>query len=366
VKSPSRRLWGSSAFGSYLGVVLSPHVRSLREKVGHELLLLPSTAVLPRDSAGRLLLVRLIDTGNWATIGGAVEPDESPREGAIREAEEEAGVTVQLGDVLGVLGGPEYHVTYPNGDEAAYVVTVFDATVVEGTPGPDGDETSEVGWFKPEELPLGQMGGLAKALFRDLGMTGTAGANAGQPILVLVTGVQGTGKSTVAELVATMLDAPLLAHDWVMSGLRPFPEVQAALDAMEPSGHGPVGWSLLRAQAQSQLQRGSSVVLDGVARAAQVETFRLLATEAGARFLVIMTECSDVELHRSRVSGRERGIPGWYELDWPHVERARRSWDPNMTADVKVDTAKPFSAIRQILDDRLAALGLLRAPTGIV
>ncbi len=60
--------------------------------VGHDLLLLPSTAVLPRDDAGRLLLVRLIDTGNWAAIGGAVEPGESPRDGAVREAEEEAGV----------------------------------------------------------------------------------------------------------------------------------------------------------------------------------------------------------------------------------------------------------------------------------
>ena len=128
----------------------------------------------------------------------------------------------------------------------------------------------------------------------------------GQPILVLVTGLQGTGKSTVAGLVANLLGAPLIAHDWAMSGLRPFPEVQAALDAMEPPGHGRVGWSLLRALAQSELRRGSSVVLDGVARTPQVETLRLLAAEEGARFLVIMTECSDPVLHRSRVDGRAR------------------------------------------------------------
>ena len=206
--------------------MISPHVQALRDKVGHDLLLLPSTSVLPRDDAGRILLVRLLDTGNWATVGGAVEPDESPREGAIREAEEEAGITVQLGDVLGVLGGPDYRVTYPNGDRAAYVVTVFDATVVGGSPRPDGDETSEVGWFEPDALPLDQMGGLARALFRDLGMTGAEDVvDPGQPMLVLVTGLQGTGKSTVAELVADLLGAPVLAHDWAMSGLRPFPEI---------------------------------------------------------------------------------------------------------------------------------------------
>jgi 8-oxo-dGTP pyrophosphatase MutT (NUDIX family) len=153
--------------------VISPYVRRLREKVGNDLLLLPSTSVLPRDETGRILLVRLIDTGNWATIGGAVEPGESPRDGAVREAEEEAGVTVELGNILGVLGGPEYRVTYPNGDKAAYVVTVFDGTVIGGVPRPDGDETSDVGWFRPDELPLAQIGGLTSALFRDLGLSGS-------------------------------------------------------------------------------------------------------------------------------------------------------------------------------------------------
>lgn len=136
--------------------------------VGHSLLLLPSTSVLPRDDAGRLLLVRLIDTGHWATIGGAIEPDESPTESAIREAREEAGVRVELGAILGVLGGPDYRVTYPNGDRSAYVVTVFDATVIDGTPRPDEDETSDVGWFNPDELPVSQMGRLTQAIFRDL------------------------------------------------------------------------------------------------------------------------------------------------------------------------------------------------------
>jgi 8-oxo-dGTP pyrophosphatase MutT (NUDIX family) len=156
---------------NYLVGVISPHIRDLREKVGHSLLLLPSTAVLPRDEAGRFLLVRLIDSGNWATIGGAVEVDESPRESAAREALEEAGIQVELGDILGVLGGAEYRVTYPNGDETAYVVTVFDATLSGGIPRPDGDETSEVSWFSREELPHGQMGRLTRALFRDLGLT---------------------------------------------------------------------------------------------------------------------------------------------------------------------------------------------------
>jgi 8-oxo-dGTP pyrophosphatase MutT (NUDIX family) len=151
-------------------VAISPFVKRLRERVGNELLLLPSVSVLPRDDQGRLLLVRLIDTGNWATIGGAVEPDESPGEAASREAMEEAGVTVRLGPILAVLGGSEYRVTYPNGDETAYVVTTFDATVIGGQPMPDHDETSEVAWFAASDLPYDEMGTLTHALLRDVGV----------------------------------------------------------------------------------------------------------------------------------------------------------------------------------------------------
>ena len=122
---------------------------------------------------------------------------------------------------------------------------------------------------------------------------------------------------------------------------------------MEPPGHGRVGWSLLGALAQSQLRRGSSVVLDGVARAPQVEALRVLAAQEGARFFVVMTECPDPELHRSRVDGRERGIPDWYEFGWSHVERSRKSWDPDMAVDLKVDTSEPLAAIRGVLGDHV-------------
>ncbi|HTT87328.1 MAG TPA: NUDIX domain-containing protein, partial [Acidimicrobiales bacterium] len=94
-------------------MAVSPHIRRLRQAVGHDLLVLPSVAVLPRDGGGRLLLVRIVDTGEWAVIGGAVEPDEAPEEAARREAREEAGVEVALRGIVAVLGGPEYRMTYP-------------------------------------------------------------------------------------------------------------------------------------------------------------------------------------------------------------------------------------------------------------
>ncbi|MCI0685809.1 MAG: NUDIX domain-containing protein [Sporichthyaceae bacterium] len=149
---------------------VSDHIRRLRDQVGNGLLLLPSVAVLPRDEQGRILLVRQADTGKWGTIGGAVEVDEHPRDAACREAEEEAGIVVELGRVLDVVGGPDYRITYANGDLTAYVSVVYEATVRSGTPTPDGDETTETRWFAQEELAAADLGPFARVTFRDLGL----------------------------------------------------------------------------------------------------------------------------------------------------------------------------------------------------
>ncbi len=120
---------------------ISPYLRELRELVGDRLLVLPSVAVLLWDAEERLLLVRESQTGQWQTIGGAVEPDESPHEAAAREAAEEANVVIAIERLRSVLGGPEFRLRYPNGDRVSYVPTRA-----------DGDETTEVAWFSREDL----------------------------------------------------------------------------------------------------------------------------------------------------------------------------------------------------------------------
>jgi 8-oxo-dGTP pyrophosphatase MutT (NUDIX family) len=140
----------------------------LREKVGHDLLVLPSVCVLPIDEAGRLLMVESIETGQWQTVGGAIEPHESPRDAGVREALEEAGVVVELGRLVDALGGPGFDVTYPNGDVVSYVTSVFEASVISGVPNPDGDETSAVGWWGFEELEGLPLSSFTRLLFRSV------------------------------------------------------------------------------------------------------------------------------------------------------------------------------------------------------
>lgn len=98
---------------------VAAHIAQLRQKVGHDLLLLPSVAILPMDHEGNVLLVRQSEFGQWATVGGAVDVDESPEEAARREAAEEIGTQVELTGIVWVVGGPEFRITYPNGDQCA-------------------------------------------------------------------------------------------------------------------------------------------------------------------------------------------------------------------------------------------------------
>lgn len=148
-------------------MAISDYVRRLRAKIGTDLLLLPSVAVAIRDDARRILLVQHVE-GRWQLPGGAVEPGEHPRVAAARECAEEAGITVRIGDVLGVFGGPGYRVTYANGDEIGFVPILFAGTIVDGEPRPDHDETQAVEWFSLAETASLEMHPATREMLRDL------------------------------------------------------------------------------------------------------------------------------------------------------------------------------------------------------
>ncbi len=128
---------------------MSAYLRDLRAKVGNELLLLPAVAVFVVDeNASALLLCRNAGQTHWEAIGGMVEPHEHPLTAAQRELHEEAGLLVEAKDLLllGVVGGPQYLVTYPNGHQVSYVTSVYRVVRNDAQPVADGDEITAVGW----------------------------------------------------------------------------------------------------------------------------------------------------------------------------------------------------------------------------
>ncbi len=138
-------------------MAISPYITRLRAFVGHDLLLLPGASAVVRDEAGRILLLRRADNGRWSLPAGMIDPGEQPAEAALREIAEETGVVAEIER----LGGVAMHeAVYPNGDRCEYLAVWFRCRAVGGEARPDGEESLEVGWFAPDELP--DVGGLVR------------------------------------------------------------------------------------------------------------------------------------------------------------------------------------------------------------
>lgn len=123
----------------------------LRQKVGHELILVPTVVVIARARDGRLLMVHDKDSDAWTLPGGIMEPGETPGDAAVREVFEETGMSATLTRIVAVVGGQECETTYLNGDRIAWVATVFAAWLGDDPPVADGVETCDAKLFTAEE-----------------------------------------------------------------------------------------------------------------------------------------------------------------------------------------------------------------------
>ena len=120
--------------------------------------LVPAAGILAEDDAGRLLLQRRRDTGQWAIPMGKMELGETPTECAVRETFEETGVRVEPLGLLGIYSDPGYIVAYDDHDDPTRYGEVrqeFEITLygrpVHGAPTAN-DEADDVRWVAPDEL----------------------------------------------------------------------------------------------------------------------------------------------------------------------------------------------------------------------
>jgi 8-oxo-dGTP diphosphatase len=105
---------------------------------------------LPITDAGEVVLLRRgIEPayGTWAQPGGFLEVDETVHEGAVRETDEEIGLIVEPGQIIGLYSRLE----------AAVVVIVFEARIVGGSIR-TSREALEVKAFAPDAIPWDGLG----------------------------------------------------------------------------------------------------------------------------------------------------------------------------------------------------------------
>lgn len=138
-------MWKGSA------VPIPDFILSLRELIGNHPLWLPGVTAVVTDDDGRLLLERRSDNGRWAVPSGILEPGEQPGDGILREIMEETGVTARIERLAAVHSEPPVH--YANGDVCQFLTLLFHCRYVSGEARVGDDESTEVGWFAPDELP---------------------------------------------------------------------------------------------------------------------------------------------------------------------------------------------------------------------
>lgn len=170
---------------------------------------------------------------------------------------------------------------------------------------------------------------------------GISQTDARPPVLLVVSGRAGTGKTTLAKA---------LCRRWKACYLR----VDAAETALGPMGLrvGTEGYAVIHEIAVSNLLLGLDVVVDAVNPVPAARSgWRDASDRAGARLVHIETALADDVEHRRRVEGRQADIPDHVVPTWEEV--AADGWVPWEEARdgprLRVDTSSALDAIDTVV-----------------
>lgn len=169
------------------------------------------------------------------------------------------------------------------------------------------------------------------------------------PQLIVVAGMRGTGKTSLARAVARELHAVYLDKDTIKDCAIALAE-RLKLDQVQQLA-GPLSYELLLDVARDNLSLGLSVVLDSPA-GYQVfrEKVKGLARSARVELRLIECICTDDRLLRQRVESRSQDLPAYRTRDWATYQHEVAQFERLTERRLVVDTAESLSVnLRKVL-----------------
>ncbi|QQR52736.1 ATP-binding protein [bacterium] len=156
--------------------------------------------------------------------------------------------------------------------------------------------------------------------------------------LIVLSGLPGSGKSTVAKAIASELHLPIYSVDPMESAI-----IKAGFDRSFKTGL--AAYLVAETLADEQLSLGQTVIIDAAnyVREAQ-EMWIKLANKHGAELKVIACICANETQHQERIAKRVRALHGIPEITWSDVEKRKVESTPWQTEHVVLDTNRAFNA----------------------
>ncbi len=160
--------------------------------------------------------------------------------------------------------------------------------------------------------------------------------------LIILGGLPGTGKTTIARLLSEKIGAMHLRIDTIEASIkRSFPNTNDLKEA---------GYLIAYDLAKDNLRLGHVVIADSV-NPIQItrKAWRNVATESHTDFIEIEFICSDSIEHKNRIETRSSDITGQILPTWEKVQnRDYQSWN---LKGLQIDTAtsSPESCVDEII-----------------
>jgi predicted kinase len=163
-------------------------------------------------------------------------------------------------------------------------------------------------------------------------------------MLIVMAGLPGTGKSTIAEQSAAVLGLPVVSVDPIESSI-----LSAGIDADQPTGL--AAYLVAETIAEAVIASVGGVIVDAVNAVEPArEQWLKLAARRGIPIRFVEVVCSDEGVHRARLEARGRQLAHMAEPTWHAVEQSLDEWEPwsgdsGAVPRITVDSVHPVGVL---------------------